>query len=155
MRLDVPIVFLAGGAGTRLRSLSPNIPKPLMPVAGLPILNHQINELRKHGFYRFFFLLHHQSQLIKDHILSHKVSSETCDFICEQKPRGTGGNGCFARPPRRIYSDFCGHGLFFTEFRNSISVHQIGASSLCTSMIICRTVTPILSENGDLRMQHL
>ena len=91
MRLDVPIVFLAGGAGTRLRSLSPNIPKPLMPVAGLPILNHQINELRKHGFYRFFFLLHHQSQLIKDHILSHKVSSETCDFICEQKPRGTGG----------------------------------------------------------------
>ncbi len=42
-------VVMAGGEGTRLRPLTTNVPKPLLPVVGAPIMGHLLRLLRRHG----------------------------------------------------------------------------------------------------------
>jgi len=53
-------VILAGGFGTRLRPLTAHLPKPLVPVGNLPIMEHPVRLLRRHGFteltVRLYFL---------------------------------------------------------------------------------------------------
>ena len=44
------VVLMAGGRGTRIAELFPNIPKPLIPVAGMPILEREIKSLCAQGF---------------------------------------------------------------------------------------------------------
>ena len=43
-------VILAGGEGTRLRPLTSNQPKPMMPIANLPMMEHIVGLLARHGF---------------------------------------------------------------------------------------------------------
>ena len=43
-------VIMAGGEGTRLRPLTSNAPKPMLPIANRPMMEHVIQLLRKHGF---------------------------------------------------------------------------------------------------------
>ena len=43
-------VIMAGGEGTRLRPLTSNQPKPMLPMANIPMMEHVVNLLRRHGF---------------------------------------------------------------------------------------------------------
>ena len=42
-------VIMAGGEGTRLRPLTSNVPKPMLPIVNLPMMEHIVDLLRKHG----------------------------------------------------------------------------------------------------------
>ena len=44
------VVVMAGGFGTRLRPLTAHLPKPLVPVGNIPIMEHMVRLLKKHGF---------------------------------------------------------------------------------------------------------
>ena len=44
------VVLMAGGKGTRISELFPNIPKPLIPIEGVPVLEREIISLRDQGF---------------------------------------------------------------------------------------------------------
>ena len=50
-------VIMAGGAGTRLRPLTSNTPKPMLPVANRPMMEHVLLLLKKHGFEDIVFTL--------------------------------------------------------------------------------------------------
>ena len=58
-------VIIAGGLGTRLRPLTYNIPKPIVPVANRPFVVHQIEHLVKHGVTEIILNLHYLSAEIK------------------------------------------------------------------------------------------
>lgn len=60
-------VIMAGGFGTRLRPLTHNIPKPMIPVANKPMMEHIVDLLRKHGITDLVSLLHFQPELIEGH----------------------------------------------------------------------------------------
>lgn len=62
------VVILAGGLGTRLRSVAPNTPKALVPVAGRPFVEHQFDLLRKNGFTRVLLCVGHFANLIENHV---------------------------------------------------------------------------------------
>lgn len=91
-----PILLLAGGFGSRLRSAVPDVPKPLAPVNGKPFLTHLIEDLVSQGAQEFIILLHYRAELIKSliaEILKRNDMSEvkiTC--IVEDTPLGTGGS---------------------------------------------------------------
>ncbi|HPD18984.1 MAG TPA: sugar phosphate nucleotidyltransferase, partial [Candidatus Goldiibacteriota bacterium] len=53
-------IILAGGFGTRLRPLTVNIPKPMVPVMNVPMLEHIINLLKKNGFNEIIINLFYQ-----------------------------------------------------------------------------------------------
>jgi len=90
MRLFV----LAGGFGTRLKTVTGDMPKVLAPVCGLPFLHYQIENWVSQGVTEFVFLLHYQAEVIINYIESELVPQyEDCTFkwITEEHPLGTGG----------------------------------------------------------------
>jgi N-acetyl-alpha-D-muramate 1-phosphate uridylyltransferase len=60
-------VILAGGLGTRLRPLTENMPKPMVPVAGKPFLDRELIFLKKNGFREFVICVGYRSSMIKDY----------------------------------------------------------------------------------------
>lgn len=60
-----PIAILAGGMATRLRSVSPDVPKAMIEVAGAPFIAHQLARLHKEGIRRAVFCLGHQAAQIE------------------------------------------------------------------------------------------
>jgi NDP-sugar pyrophosphorylase family protein len=57
------VAILAGGMGTRLRERSGDMPKPMVPVLGKPVLQHQIELCRKYGFTDIALLVQHRQLL--------------------------------------------------------------------------------------------
>ena len=58
-------MILAAGKGTRLYPLTETLPKPMVPVAGKPVLEHTVNWLKRHGVDRVVINLHHQGSAIR------------------------------------------------------------------------------------------
>lgn len=71
-------VILCGGFGTRIRDVSEDIPKPMIPIGGYPILWHLMNYYAKFGHNEFVLCLGHKGQVIKDFFLN--FESHTRDF---------------------------------------------------------------------------
>ena len=86
---------MAGGFGTRLRSLVSNVPKPLAPVEGRPFLAYLIRHWVEQGVTDFIFLLHYEAKKINDvlnEIKSYSSFSKiSIKIVVESEPLGTGG----------------------------------------------------------------
>ena len=61
-------VILAGGAGTRLRERLGDLPKPMIPIAGKPLLEHQVELARAHGFDEVLIFACYRADLIQQHL---------------------------------------------------------------------------------------
>lgn len=87
-------VILAGGLGTRLRQISRDLPKPMVPVLGKPYLFHQIRMLRTRGFGCFHFLLSYQSDAVVSFLNDYRRldgSGLSISWSVEPQPMGTAG----------------------------------------------------------------
>jgi dTDP-glucose pyrophosphorylase len=85
------LVIMAGGMGTRLRPHTDNCPKPLLPVAGKPILEHIINRAKAEGFSRFVLAVHYLGQMIEDYFGDGERLQVGINYLREQSPLGTAG----------------------------------------------------------------
>src|SRR5436190_6110448 len=83
-------IILAGGLGTRLRSVVLGLPKCMAPVAGRPFLFYVINYLRLQGIEKFIFALGYKHEIIEEYLAD---QFSTLDYQCviEEDPLGTGG----------------------------------------------------------------
>ena len=59
------LIILAGGAGTRLRARLGDLPKPMIPIEGKPLLEHQVELAKKYGFTDLIFFVHYRADLIE------------------------------------------------------------------------------------------
>lgn len=85
------MVIMAGGMGTRLRPHTENCPKPLLPVAGKPMLEHIIERAKLEGFTQFVLALHYLGHMIEDHFGDGERLQVRIDYLREQSPLGTAG----------------------------------------------------------------
>jgi D-glycero-alpha-D-manno-heptose 1-phosphate guanylyltransferase len=83
-------IILAGGMGTRLKSVLPNLPKCMAPVNGIPFIDIQISYLKRLGVEHFIFSLGHLKEAIIPHIKNHHADIRV-SFSEEDEPLGTGG----------------------------------------------------------------
>jgi D-glycero-alpha-D-manno-heptose 1-phosphate guanylyltransferase len=83
-------IVLAGGFGTRLREVVPDLPKPMAPVAGKPFLEILLSSLAKKGFTRVVLSLGFMADKITSHFGDHFAGIELV-YEVESKPLGTGG----------------------------------------------------------------
>ncbi len=88
--LDIPVVIMAGGLGTRLYPYTKILPKPLIPIGELPIAEHIINRFCEHGCKQFYLIVNHKKNMIKAYFNELDKSYEIT-YIDEDKPLGTGG----------------------------------------------------------------
>ncbi len=85
------MVIMAGGMGTRLRPHTENCPKPLLPVAGKPMLEHIIDRARIEGFTRFVLAVHYLGSMIEDYFGNGERWHVEIEYLREQAPLGTAG----------------------------------------------------------------
>lgn len=88
--LRLRALVLAAGLGTRLRPLTDTVPKPLLPVAGLPILGHTLARLAEAGCEAAAINLHHQGEEIRRH-LGGELAGMPLTYSVEPELLGTGG----------------------------------------------------------------
>ena len=84
-------MILAAGEGTRLRPLTLDRPKPMLPVAGRPLLEHIIAWLRHHDVTRIAMNLHHRPQVVMDHFGSGAGFGVDITYSVEEEILGTAG----------------------------------------------------------------
>jgi len=87
----IQAVILAGGKGTRMKSLAKNTPKPMLKIGKLPILAHQVELLRQYGIKDIFVLTHHLSESIEEYFKNGKDFGVKISYFKEKKPLGTTG----------------------------------------------------------------
>jgi dTDP-glucose pyrophosphorylase len=85
------MVIMAGGMGTRLRPHTENCPKPLLPVAGKPMLEHIIERAKSEGFSHFVLSIHYLGHMIEDYFSNGERLEVRINYLREQSPLGTAG----------------------------------------------------------------
>ena len=69
------VVILAGGYGTRLSEYTTNIPKPMVPIGGIPMIEHIMNHYSFYGFSEFIICLGYKQHIIKDYFINYNYSN--------------------------------------------------------------------------------
>ncbi len=90
-KLDVPVVIMAGGKGTRLEPFTRVLPKPLIPVCDKPIIDHILEKFRAYEISEFYLTIHHMSKIIRAYF-EEKQPDYSIGFVEENEPRGTAGS---------------------------------------------------------------
>lgn len=88
--LDLPVVIMAGGLGTRLYPYTKILPKPLIPVGEKPIIEHIIDRFHSFGCNRFSLVVNHKKHMIKAYF-NELAKDYDVDFVEEETFLGTGG----------------------------------------------------------------
>ena len=85
------MIIMAGGKGTRLRPHTENCPKPMLPVAGRPMLEHIIERAKTEGFSHFLLAVHYLGHMIEDHFGNGERLEVRIEYLREESPLGTAG----------------------------------------------------------------
>lgn len=88
--LNVPVVIMAGGYGKRLFPYTKILPKALIPIGEIPIVEHIMNRFNHYGSDKFYLIVNHKKNMIKAYFneIERKYFVE---YVDEIKPMGTGG----------------------------------------------------------------
>lgn len=89
-QIDLPVVMMAGGMGTRLYPYTKILPKPLIPIGEIPIAEHIINRFTPFGCKDIHLIVNYKKNMIKAYF--NEVEKDyTVNYVDEEKPLGTGG----------------------------------------------------------------
>ena len=84
-------VILVGGQGTRLRPLTYNTPKPMVPVLNVPFLEHVIRNLKEHNITEIVMAQHYLAASMKDYFGNGSKLGVRLYYVMEESPLGTAG----------------------------------------------------------------
>ncbi len=88
---DVDAVVLVGGQGTRLRPLTLSAPKPMLPTAGVPFLEHLLSRIRDIGVRHVVLGTSYKAETFTDHFEDGSAVGLDIEYLVEDEPLGTGG----------------------------------------------------------------
>ncbi|MFI8770442.1 sugar phosphate nucleotidyltransferase [Streptomyces sp. NPDC053792] len=84
-------ILLVGGKGTRLRPLTVNTPKPMVPAAGVPFLTHQLARARAAGVEHIVLATSYLAEVFEPHFGDGSALGLSLEYVTEEEPLGTGG----------------------------------------------------------------
>ena len=90
--LNLPVVIMAGGKGTRLKPVTDIIPKPLVPLGDKPIIEVIVDRFVRTGTTQFFFSVNYKSEMIRQYFDQLKEKRYTIEYLQEPEPLGTAGS---------------------------------------------------------------
>ncbi len=88
--LNIPVVIMAGGKGTRLDPFTRILPKPLIPLGDKTMIEIIMDEYAKYGMSNFYVSVNHKAKMIKAYFEDHDIGYEI-KYINENRPLGTAG----------------------------------------------------------------
>ncbi|MFF0561893.1 sugar phosphate nucleotidyltransferase [Streptomyces sp. NPDC004266] len=84
-------ILLVGGKGTRLRPLTVNTPKPMVPAAGVPFLTHQLARARAAGIEHIVLATSYLAEVFEPYFGDGSALGLSLEYVTEEEPLGTGG----------------------------------------------------------------
>jgi mannose-1-phosphate guanylyltransferase len=145
---DLDVVVLAGGLGTRIASLFPDLPKCLVPVGDRAFLHRLISHVRAYGARRFLLALGHKHEIVEDYVARQSWGDVSVTCIVEPSPRGTGGALAEVLPSLTSSRALILNGDSFTQadFREFADFHRRSGAE----MSLVATRVPDTSRFGRL-----
>lgn len=125
---------MAGGKGTRLAALNAELPKPMFPVLGRPILEYQIESLAKSGVRDITLIVGHLKQAVIDHFGDGQRFGVRIDYIEETEPLGTAGALYYVKEEPDDFALLFGDLILdvdFNRFMRFHKAHGAGISLFC------------------------
>lgn len=119
------VVIMAGGRGTRISELFPDIPKPLIPIDGIPVLEREICSLREQGFSDFIFTVSHMADKIIDYFRDGEKLGVHIEYFIENEPLGNAG--ALFKMRDRLVGDFLllnADSVFDVDFNRFVEYHK-------------------------------
>ena len=137
-------IILAGGHGKRLKPITDYVPKPLVPIKNIPIIEWQIKYLKKYGINEVIICTGYKSKMIENY-LSVKNTGIKIKFSIEKSPLGTGGAIKKAGKMINDKSFFVINGDVITN----IDLRKLGKKQNSIASIELQTKFGILETNGN------
>ncbi|WP_054113715.1 nucleotidyltransferase family protein [Marinagarivorans algicola] len=152
-KLNNPVFIMAGGFGTRLRPLTDSIPKPMLPIAGTPMLEVLVKRFRDLGFWNFYISTHYLPEVIQEHFGDGQGFGVSVSYVHEDSPLGTGGAlGLLpASLPQLPLIVINGDVLTDIDFRTLLDAHeQKGAeATMCVKSYEVNIPYGVIEGEGD------
>jgi dTDP-glucose pyrophosphorylase len=118
------VVLMAGGLGQRLRPLTADCPKPMLPVGGTPILEIILKNFVRQGFERFFLAVNYKAEMVRRHFGDGSRWGVAIDYIEERDKLGTAGAlGLLPERPREPLVIMNGDLLTAINFTSMLEFH--------------------------------
>ena len=148
-------VIMAGGKGTRIASVSTEVPKPMIPLCGKPVLEWQLECLKAQNITEILLVTGHLHQVISDYFGDGSRLGMQISYLVEESPLGTAGAFYYLKD--RLDGDFLllnGDVMFDVDFARFVQAHQHygGAATIFThpnqhpydsAIVVCK-------ENGQV-----
>ncbi len=118
-------VIMAGGRGTRIASLASDIPKPMIPLAGVPVLERELTCLREQGFTDIILTVSHMADKIIDYFGGGERFGVQLQYYIEQQPLGNAG--ALFELKDKLSEDFLllnADSLFDIDFGRFVAFHR-------------------------------
>jgi dTDP-glucose pyrophosphorylase/CBS domain-containing protein len=122
--LHLQAVIMAGGQGTRLRPLTENLPKPMLPVNGQPVMESIIYQLRDAGIRHVNVTTHYKPEKIIEYFGDGQAFGIQLSYVNEDRPLGTGGALGLMTPPNEPMLVINGDILTQVDFGAMLAFHQ-------------------------------
>lgn len=117
------VIIAAGGKGTRIQSVASDIPKPLIPIDGKPVLEREIESLRDQGFTDIVITISHMADKIQSYFGNGSKFGVTIQYYVEETPLGNAG----ALYKLNLQEDFMlliADALFDIDFNRFVEYHR-------------------------------
>ena len=118
-------VIMAGGRGTRIRSIAKDIPKPMIKINGIPVLEHEIRSLKKQGFNEIIITVSYMASVIKEYFGNGSSLGVDITYFEEEQPLGNAGALFLLR--KQLDSDFLlinSDVMFDVDFSRFVDYHK-------------------------------
>jgi dTDP-glucose pyrophosphorylase len=117
-------VIMAGGYGTRLKPLTEDVPKPMLPVGKRPLMERTIEQLQTAGFCRVNVTTHHKAEIIAEHFGDGCRFGVQINYVNEERPLGTAGALGLMEAPEGPLLVINGDILTDLNFRTMLDFHR-------------------------------
>ena len=119
------VVIMAGGKGTRIQSVASDIPKPMIKIDGVPVLEHEIRNLKKQGFTDIIITISHLGNIIMDYFGDGSRFGVHIEYYNENQPLGNAG--ALFKIKKKLTDDFLllnADAIFDVDFNRFVKYHK-------------------------------
>lgn len=117
------VVLMAGGRGTRISELFPDIPKPLIPINNTPVLEREIISLREQGFTEIILTIGYMAEKIKSYFGDGSKLGVNISYFVEDKPLGNAG-ALFFLDLKEDFLLLNADAVFDVDFNRMVDFHK-------------------------------
>lgn len=132
--LPIQAVIMAGGFGSRLRPLTEDMPKPMLPVGGRPLMEVLLEQLQQAGIRQVNVTTHYLPEKITEHFGDGKAFGVKINYVNEERPLGTGGALGLLPQPSEPMLVVNGDVLTRVNFRSMLAFHQENRADLTVAV---------------------